>query len=468
MISFFNTLSGKKEEFVPLRSGEVRMYTCGPTVYDFAHIGNLRAYIFEDLLRRVLEYNGLRVTQVMNLTDVDDKTIQGALREKIALDQFTEKYIRAFFEDLKLLRIEQAEFYPRATHHIPEMIALIQRLMASGHAYEKGGSVYYRISAFPSYGKLSKKNLEENIAGARIDSDEYEKEHWSDFALWKARRGDEPFWPSPFGEGRPGWHIECSAMSMKYLGESFDVHTGGEDNIFPHHENEIAQSEAATSKPFVRYWLHCKFLLVDGEKMSKSKGNFYTLNDLTAKGYSPLAVRYLLLSHHYRHPVNFTLQGLEDAACVLARLKDFRLRLNQYVPAQGSGGQASTLGASLEEAVSGFERGLCDDLNISGALGFFFTLVREVNKVMDQNTLSGEEKKTVSLFLEKVNKILDLWTGEEEDGREIPKPVHEWLRERQEARRAKNFKRSDELRNLIIEAGYVIEDTPKGARVKKK
>ncbi len=463
MLQLHNTFSGKTEEFKPLKGNEVRLYTCGPTVYDYAHIGNLRAYIFEDLLRRVLKLKGFKVTQVMNLTDVDDKTIQGAIRENATLDQYTEKYISAFYEDLAVLRIEKAEQYPRATHHIPEMIQLVERLIKSAHAYEKDGSVYYRISTFPGYGKLSKKNLEENIAGARVDSDEYDKEHWSDFVLWKAKKEGEPSWPSPFGEGRPGWHIECSAMSMKYLGETFDIHTGGEDNIFPHHENEIAQSEGATSKPFVKYWLHCKFLLVDGEKMSKSKGNFYTLKDLIKKGYDPLAVRYLLLSHHYRHPVNFTIQGLEDAGHVIARLKDFRLRLNEYKPSPGT---KADLKRMIEEAGRGFEEALSDDLNISEALGVFFNLVREVNKALDQGVLSADEKSAVNVFLEKVNMILDLWHGEEAE--EAPKEIVQMANDREAARRGKDFKRADELRNLILEKGYTIEDTKQGIRIKKK
>lgn len=463
MLQLHNTFSGKKEEFQSLKPREARMYTCGPTVYDYAHIGNLRAYIFEDLLHRVLKMKGYNVTQVMNLTDVDDKTIQGAIREKLTLDQFTDKYIKAFFEDLATLRITKSKEYPRATQNIPEMIELIQRLIKSGRAYEKDGSVYYRISTFPAYGKLSKKNLEENIAGARVDSDEYEKESWSDFVLWKKKKEGEPVWQSPFGEGRPGWHIECSAMSMKYLGESFDIHTGGEDNIFPHHENEIAQSEGATDKQYVKYWLHCKFLLVDGEKMSKSKGNFYTLRDLMNKGNDPLAIRYLLISHHYRHPVNFTIQGVQEAAHVIARIKDFRARLNEFEPVKG---KSANLKSNIEKASADFETELSDDLNISGALGVFFNLMREINKSLDEGTLSQDEKNAVNSFLEKVNLILDLWQGDESE--EVPAEIQKLAEERESARKNKDFKRADEIRDLIAAKGYVFEDTKKGLRIKKK
>ncbi|HNV85598.1 MAG TPA: cysteine--tRNA ligase, partial [Candidatus Omnitrophota bacterium] len=313
-IRFFNTLTGKKEDFVPLKNGTVGMYTCGPTVYDYAHIGNFRTFIFEDLLRRFLGCAGYVVRHVMNITDVDDKTIAGANRERKTLEEFTAKYIQAFNEDLKALNIREPSCQPRATQEIGEMQKLIGRLIQKDVAYANDGSVYFRVGAFPGYGKLSKKNLEENISGARVDVDEYEKEIASDFVLWKKTKPGEPSWDSPWGPGRPGWHIECSAMSMKYLGESFDIHAGGEDLVFPHHENEIAQSEAATGvSPFARFWLHSKFLLADGEKMSKSKGNFYTLRDLLEKGHDPMAIRYALLCVHYRSPLNFTLEGLREA-----------------------------------------------------------------------------------------------------------------------------------------------------------
>ena len=332
MIRFHNTLSRCKEEFRPLVDGEVRLYTCGPTVYDYAHIGNFRAYVWEDLLRRYLKASGYRVTQVMNITDVDDKTIRGAREAGASLEEFTARYIEAFFEDLDALGIERAEHYPRATRHIPEMIALIERLHETGHAYESKGSHYFRLDSFPTYGRLARLDREGMIENFRVDSDEYEKSDVRDFVLWKARKEGEPCWETPLGPGRPGWHVECSAMSMKYLGESFDIHTGGADNVFPHHENEIAQSEAATGKRFVRTWMHCAHLVVNGEKMSKSKGNFYTLRDLQRQGHDPQAIRYLLVSQHYRKPLNFTLDGIAWAAANLNRLGDCRRRLREPAP----------------------------------------------------------------------------------------------------------------------------------------
>ncbi len=310
MLRFYNTLSNRKEPFVPLYPGKVLIYTCGPTVYDYAHIGNFRSYIFEDLLRRYLKFKGYQVTQVMNITDVDDKIIRASKAAGQDIGEFTKKYISAFFEDLDALGIERAEFYPRATEHIPEMVELIKKLQQKGFTYTTDGSIYFKLSSFPSYGKLSKIDLQGIKPGARMDLDEYEKEDVRDFVLWKGKKEGEPYWKTELGPGRPGWHIECSAMSMHYLGESFDIHAGGVDLIFPHHENEIAQSEAATSRQFVRYWLHCRHLIVEGEKMSKSKGNYYTLRDLLGKGYQPLAVRYLLLSAHYRRQLNFTKEGL--------------------------------------------------------------------------------------------------------------------------------------------------------------
>ena len=308
MIKFFNTLSGRKEEFQPFVSGEVKLYTCGPTVYDYAHIGNFRAYIFEDLLKRFLLFMGFKVTHVMNITDVDDKTIRGAAAQGISLAAFTEIYTKAFFEDIRTLQIAPADHYPRATEHIPEMVAMVKGLIRKGYAYKKDGSYYFSIGKFPEYGKLSKINIEELQPGQRVDADEYEKESVHDFALWKSKKEGEPFWQTEIGPGRPGWHIECSAMSSKYLGETFDIHCGGVDNIFPHHENEIAQSEALWGKPFVRYWLHCHHLVVDGEKMSKSKGNQFTLRDLLSRNVDPLALRFLLLATHYRKTLNFTFE----------------------------------------------------------------------------------------------------------------------------------------------------------------
>src|SRR5258705_4462847 len=327
-LRFYNTLTRQDEEFVPLRAGEVRLYTCGPTVYDYAHIGNFRTYLWEDLLRRYLRYRGYRVTQAMNLTDVDDKTIANAREAGLTLEDYTRKYIHAFFEDVEALGIEKAEHYPRATAYIPQMARLIRRLQDKGHLYDSRGSLYFRISTFPGYGRLSGVDPAAAAGQTRIDSDEYEKDNPRDFAVWKAARDDEPSWDTEVGRGRPGWHIEFSAMSMELLGETFDIHTGGVDNVFPHHENEIAQSEAATGKPFVRYWMHAAHLIVDGEKMSKSKGNFHTLRDLAARGFDLRAIRYLLLSVHYRKPLNFTFEGLSQCAAALGRLDDLSLRLD--------------------------------------------------------------------------------------------------------------------------------------------
>ena len=323
MIRFFNTLSGKLEPFHPITQGKVKLYTCGPTVYDYAHIGNFRAYMFEDLLKRFLVFMGYAVTHVMNITDVDDKTINGAHADGISLQDFTKKYIDSFYKDIDTLKITRADHYPKATEHIPEMARMIKGLLDKGYAYEKDGSIYFSIAKFPDYGRLSKINLEELKPGERIESDEYEKDSVNDFALWKHKKEGEPFWETEVGSGRPGWHIECSVMSSKYLGETFDIHCGGTDNIFPHHENEIAQSEAYFGKKFVNYWLHCHHLIVDGEKMSKSKGNFYTMRDLLKKNVDPSVLRFLLISTHYRKMLNFTFEALDQANASLQRIKDF-------------------------------------------------------------------------------------------------------------------------------------------------
>ncbi len=461
-LKFFNTLSAKKEEFTPLQDGVVKMYTCGPTVYDYAHIGNFRAYIFEDLLRRYLKYKGFKVIQVMNLTDIDDKTIKGALEKGISLNEYTKTYIDAFFEDLDSLGIERAEYYPRATEHIADMIALVKTLLRKKIAYESDGSVYYRIQAFPSYGKLSKKDIDENIIGLRVDRDEYERDDVRDFVLWKKSKDNEPSWDSPFGKGRPGWHIECSAMSMRYLGETLDIHTGGEDNIFPHHENEIAQSEGATGKRFVNYWLHCKFLLVNNEKMSKSKGNFYTLRDLLAKGYSPLSIRYILISHNYRHPLNFTLEGLEQAQSSINRIRDFMLRLMSYVP-HVSG--KDSCDREIKEARKQFEEALDDDLNIAQALSSLFGFINDINKLIENSSVTDKGRKQIIEFVDNINSVLGIIRDVDE---EVPPEIKELVNQRSLARKARDFKKSDEIRDKISALGWVVEDTAQGARVKKK
>src|SRR2546425_3044302 len=377
----YNTLSGRVEEFRPLEGNQVRIYTCGPTVYDYAHIGNYRTFVFQDILRRVLKYRGYEVRHVMNVTDVDDRTIRNARAAGLELRDYTAKFIEAFHVDRQLLCLETPEVIARATDHIDDMAALIQTLIDKGYAYRAEGSVYYRVEKFNEYGKLSKIDFSGIRPGARVDSDNYDKADARDFVLWKAAKEDEPFWNTPLGPGRPGWHIECSVMSMKYLGPTFDIHSGGSDLIFPHHENEIAQSEAATGKPFVRYWLHAEHLIVNGEKMSKSVGNFYTLRDLIANGHRPSAVRYLLASVPFRKPLNFTMDGLVQAQKSLERLRNFQDRLTRenFPP-----GEDEALRAKAESELEAMEEALDDNLNTAEALAAIFNLVLEGNTAMDQ------------------------------------------------------------------------------------
>ena len=462
MLRFYNTLTRQKDAFHPLEPGRVRMYTCGPTVYNYPHIGNYRAYIFEDLLRRYLKYRGYTVTQVMNLTDVEDKIIRDSQKAGMSLDDFTAMYTRAFFDDLHTLNIEPAEVYPAATQHISEMVAIILQLQARGYTYNLDGSIYYRIDRFPDYGKLSHLDAEALQSGAsgRVDSDEYAKDDVRDFALWKAWTPEDGdvYWETELGKGRPGWHIECSAMSMKYLGQHFDIHTGGEDNIFPHHENEIAQSEAATGEPFVNYWLHCRHLLVDNLKMSKSLGNFYTLRDLLEQGFKPKGLRYALLSIHYRQPLNFTLEGLHAAEQAVQRLLDFM----QHLPtAQGQGFDVQALLTATQQR---FEAALDDDLNMAGALGAIFEMVRDVNRAITQNQLSAAAAQQVAALMHRCDTVLGLLAADETS---VDLQVEALLEERQQARQGRDFARADALRTQIQALGYVIEDTPQGARLKR-
>ena len=382
-IHFYNTETNRKDKFESIEPGHARMYTCGPTVYDFAHIGNYRAYLFEDILRRYLQYRGYRVTQVMNLTDVEDKIIRKSIAQNCSIFDVTKPIIAAFFEDLDTLNIERAEQYPRATDHIPEMLAIIKKLEANGYTYEKEGSIYYRISQFKNYGRLSGIRIDEVISGARVDTDEYEKDDARDFVLWKAYKEGEHFWETEYGKGRPGWHIECSGMSTKYLGNHFDIHTGGEDNIFPHHENEIAQTEAATGEKFVNYWLHCRHLLVDGEKMSKSKGNFFTLRDLISNGHHPMAIRYFIVSNHYRSPVNLTQDALKAAHSAWSRIMDFDNRLKETIQKDHNGPRVPGLDEGLRHCVSKFEEHMDDDLDMPRALAAVFDFIRDTNKILD-------------------------------------------------------------------------------------
>ncbi|MEM3585198.1 MAG: cysteine--tRNA ligase, partial [Candidatus Woesearchaeota archaeon] len=410
MLRFYNDLTKRKEEFVPIHPGQVGIYSCGPTVYNYAHIGNLRSFVFVDLLKRFLKYEGYSVKHVMNITDVDDKTIKGSQQEGVPLKEFTLKYEKAFLEDLKALNIQIPDVMPRATEHIKEMTELIRKLYKNGYAYRaEDGSTYYSIAKFKDYGKLSGIKKEELKIGARVRSDEYAKEQAEDFALWKAWTPEDGsvFWETEYGRGRPGWHIECSAMSSKYLGETFDIHTGGIDLIFPHHENEIAQSEGANGKKFVNYWLHCEHLIVDGRKMSKSLGNVYTLRDITAMGYSPIALRYLLLSTHYRSQLNFTFDGLKAASEAVERLNNLLWNLKQ-VPINRAGSEYDSISELLKNAETSFRNALEDDLNISEALDDIFNLVRELNKRIGSIS-KNEAEEAIQLF-KRIDSVLGVMT----------------------------------------------------------
>ncbi|MDP1880501.1 MAG: cysteine--tRNA ligase [Parachlamydiaceae bacterium] len=468
-LKFYNTATRKKELFVPLDEKHVKMYTCGPTVYNFAHIGNFRTYVFEDLLRRTIKFFGYQITQVMNLTDVDDKTIKGAIANQVSLNEFTQPYKDAFFSDLKTLHIESVEHYPAATDYIPEMIKMIETLLAKGIAYQGGDkSIYFAIEKFPTYGCLSHLHLDELQVGAseRIAADEYEKDHVADFVLWKhydSERDGEIYWESPFGPGRPGWHLECSAMAMHLLGETIDIHVGGIDNMFPHHENEIAQSESCSGQTFAKLWMHAEHLVVDNKKMSKSLGNFFTLRDLLEKGYSGTQIRYLLLQNHYKTQLNFTFQGLEAAKSSLQRLNDFIYRLKS-VDSQDEGNLVQSV---IDQSLKLFSESLADDLNISAALAVLFDFVREVNALCDAGKMSQKEALLVLEFLKKIDSVLAIFSFENQD-LEISSDLLEALEKRQMARKEKNWKLADEMRDYILQNGYVIEDSHQGARLKKK
>jgi cysteinyl-tRNA synthetase len=451
-----NTMSGQVEDFKSLEAGHVRMYTCGPTVHDFAHIGNFRTFLFEDLLRRVLLQNGYRVTQVMNLTDVEDRIIKKAADKGITIDEFTEPYIEAFFEDLDTLRIERAEQYPRATQHIFEMVSLIEILNEKGHTYVADGSTYFRIASFPRYGALAHLDAAGLKAGARVDVDDYGKDDPRDFVLWKARKPGEQSWETPLGAGRPGWHIECSAMSMKYLGESFDIHTGGVDNIFPHHENEIAQSEAATGKQFVRYWLHAQHLQdAVGEKMSKRLKNFSTLRDLLKEGYQPRVIRYALLTGaHYRSPLAFSPELLKAAEGAIKRLNEFAVRL---------GSSPSPAGGGLVGIQQRWDDALRDDLNLPAAVGHLFDFVKEFNPKLDSGEATAEDRSAAMALLEHANRTLDVI----EFPQAIDAEVERLLAEREDARKRGDFGRSDAIRKQLLQMGIQIDDTKEGPRWKR-
>jgi cysteinyl-tRNA synthetase len=466
MLKFQNTLTGRLEEFRPMREGEVRLYACGPTVWNLAHIGNFRTNVYVDVLRRYLKFKGYRVHHVMNITDVDDRIINQAIERGTTIDEYTAPYLAAFWEDLDTVGCERPEVAPRATEHVREMVEIIEKLLDSGHAYRSDGSIYYRISSFPAYGKLSKINFAGNIAGAseRVDTDKYEKEDARDFALWKSpEREGEPVWEAPFGAGRPGWHIECSAMAMKYLGETFDIHCGGVDLIFPHHENEIAQSEGATGKEFVRYWLHGEHLKIDGETMSKSKGNYFTLRDLVEQGYSPAAIRYALLSVPYRKQLNFTIEGLRGIEKTVAGLQDFHARLSE---ARTEPGSNPALRSAAARAAEAFEAGLDDDLNTSVALAAVHDLTREVNTALNCEGLRADDQRDLLQLLARFDSVLNVFGRPQREM--LDAEIQSLIDERQEARRRRDFSRADEIRDQLTGRGIVLEDTRDGVRWKRK
>ncbi len=493
MLTIYNTLTNQKEKFIPLHKGEVSFYSCGPTVYDYAHIGNLRTYLLADVLKRVLELNGYKVKHVMNITDVghltaddigqadagDDKMLKAMKRERKTPEAIASFYEKAFRQDIEKLNIEKANFYPRATEHVAEMIKIIQTLLKKGYAYEKNGNVFYDVDKFKKYGRLSNKNLSELKHGARLE-DHPDKKHPYDFALWlKAPKDHLLQWDSPWGKGYPGWHIECSAMSMRYLGKTLDIHSGGEDNIFPHHENEIAQSEAYSGETFANFWVHPRHLLVDGKKMSKSAGNFYTLADIVEKGYSPMAFRLLVLGSHYRSNLNFTWTSLQQAEKNLQKIETFLREIKKM--AEENKVEVSNLSererneflkisignVKPKHCLDKFVLAVNDDLNTPLALSLVYRFIKEVRKVP---RLTPEQIKAILVFWEKVNKVLGLkFDFTEKDGpKKIPATVKLLLEKREKARQQKNFPLADELRKKIEKKGYLVEDTPEGTVVRNK
>jgi cysteinyl-tRNA synthetase len=491
-LELFNTLSGKLETLAPVGAPALRMYACGPTVYDYGHIGNFRTFLHVDVLRRFLRQQGMAVEHVMNVTDVDDKIIRNALAAGKPISEYTARFEKAFFEDMEALGIERPEHVPRATEHIPEMVRLIQRLAAKDIAYQaEDGSWYFRIAKFPEYGKLSKKDFEGIEDGARVDVDEYEKDAARDFALWKAVKGDEPSWQTPLGAGRPGWHIECSAMAGSLLGESFDLHAGGEDLMFPHHENEIAQSESASGHTFARHWMHVRFLLVEGKKMSKSLGNFYTLRDLLLKGHRASAIRYLLLSVPYRHQMNFTFEGLAAATNAIDRLRTFHQRM-----LRGSFGDLpanAEVTAATQKSAQEFTAALANDLNTAEAAAAISEMVRTANSAADAGTLGAENVAEILRVLrvfDGVFAVLDDRDAEltrtalawaEAEGRiddASPELVAKMglsdeaivalVAERTQAKKTRNFARADAIRVELNAKGVVLEDSKDGVRWKRK
>ena len=464
-LRFYNTLTQQVEVFTPQDGKTVRMYTCGPTVYNHVHIGNLRTFTFQDLLRRWLAYRGYTLQHVMNITDVEDKIIRNAMEQNKSISEYTAVYEKAFLEDVDLLRLQRPEKLVRATEHIPEMVDSIEKLTAGGYTYRSEGSVYFRIAQFPGYGRLSHIDFSGQRAGARVDVDEYDKDDARDFVLWKGAKDGEPSWPSSFGPGRPGWHIECSAMAMKYLGETLDIHTGGIDLTFPHHENEIAQAEAVTGKPFARFWLHAEHLMVESQKMAKSLGNFYTLRDLLEQGYAPEVIRYLLASVPYRKKLNFTFDGLRAAATAMERLRNYKLRLET---SRFPDGLNDAILSTTQQAREAFDNALDDDLNSAEALGAIFEFVRDTNTGMDAGQFRSGNVPAAAGLLAHFDSIFDVLRPSLQEGSLSDGEVDALILERTEAKKSRNFQRSDEIRNLLAENGVILEDTKDGVRWKRK
>jgi len=490
-LRLFNTLSGQIEPLTPADGTALRMYACGPTVYDYGHIGNFRTFLQVDVLRRTLKLLGTPVRHVMNITDVDDKIIRNASAAGVPIGEYTAKFEQAFFEDLEALKIERPEVVPHATEHIARMVELVEKLAAEKAAYKaEDGSWYFRLTAFPEYGKLSKKDLSANVTGARVDVDEYEKDSANDFALWKAAKPGETAWDTPLGRGRPGWHLECSAMSMEFLGESFDLHAGGEDLMFPHHENEIAQSETASHKPFARHWMHVRFLLVDGKKMSKSEGNFYTLRDLLLKGFKASAIRLALISVPYRHQLNFTFDGLTDATNAIDRLRTFHQRLSA---ANFASGENSVLQELIKKAHTDYLEALASDLNTAEARAPIFDMVRAGNTAMDQGEMLAGDREAMLRVLEDFDAVFDVIRDDDAEltkralaraegaGRidEVSAELREsaaltdeaidaLVAERTQAKKQRNFARADAIRNELAAKGVILEDSKDGVRWKRK
>jgi len=464
-LRFYNTLSQKVEDFAPAADNTVRMYSCGPTVYNYGHIGNFRTFTFVDILRRWLKASGFQLDHVMNITDVDDKIIRNAVAKHQSLDEYTGVYTKAFLEDCDSLRLERPEHLTPATGHINEMVEAIQKLNANGHTYVSDGSTYFRISTFPTYGKLSHSDFSGNVAGARVDVDEYDKADARDFALWKAAKEGEPAWDTPLGKGRPGWHIECSVMAIKYLGATLDIHIGGVDLVFPHHENEIAQSESITGKPFARFWVHSEFLMVEGQKMSKSLGNYYTLRDLMEKGHAPETIRYLLASVPHRKTLNFTFDGLKSAHTAIERLRNFALRIKTDKLA---GGRNEAIDQRTAAAVHSFREAMDDDLNTAEALAAMFEYLRDANSAMDSGEFHAGNAAAALDFLKLFDQVFDILEPTTQTNAIADSEIESLIEERKAAKKSKDFARSDAIREELLTKGVLLEDTKDGVRWKRK